>query len=151
MTFLSHILAGLIIGKITGNYSVAIIASVVMDLDHVISYYRHKMLFDFRKILKEALNEKDQWGYQRNFLHNIFVFIILSLLVILFNPAIALTFFLAYFVHLFLDAIDGSPLYPLYPSKKFATVGLIRYNSKQEYIFDAYLLVALLCLFIIKI
>jgi archaellum biogenesis protein FlaJ (TadC family) len=144
-------LAGLIIGKITGNYPIAIIVSLAIDLDHIISFYRHGVLFNFKKLLKEALDEKDPWGDQRNILHNVFVFIIISFLVIILNSKIALVFSLAYLTHLFLDAINGSPLYPLYPSKKFATKGFIKYNSKQEIMFDACLAIILALIFIIKI
>jgi membrane-bound metal-dependent hydrolase YbcI (DUF457 family) len=151
MTFPTHLLMGLIIGKITGNFSAAIIGSLAIDIDHLISFYKHGILFKPKKLLKEALDETDPWGDQRNFLHNIFVSLFICSLIIAFNPEIGITFSLAYIVHIFFDAMNKAPFYPFFPSKKFAIKGFIKYNSKKEIAFMAILIIILSTLFIIKI
>jgi membrane-bound metal-dependent hydrolase YbcI (DUF457 family) len=150
MTFLSHILAGLIIGKITDNFTLAIIGSLIVDIDHLISFYRHGILFNIKKLIKETLDETDKWNDQRSFFHNIFVLIIISLIVMFFSLKSGLIILSAFFIHLVLDALNKTYLYPLYPIKKFAITGFIKYNSKQEIIFAAYLAVILVSLFIIN-
>jgi len=151
MTFPTHILAGLLIGKITGDFTTAIVASLVVDLDHFISFYRHGTLFNLRELLRESLDEEDRWGDQRNFMHNVFVWIIISAIISLFNFNVGMVFSAAYLSHLLLDAFNKTYFYPFYPSKRFATKGFIRYNSRQEIIFCAFLILFLSALFIIKI
>jgi hypothetical protein len=145
MTFPTHILAGLIIGKLTGDYTAALTGSLLMDADHLISYYRHGILLRPLRILKESLTEDDPWGDQKNYLHSVQSWFILSLLVIALNVHFGLVFSLAYLVHLILDAMTGS-FYPFYPHKRFyIKKPLIRYLSKSE----AVLGVGMLLVFIV--
>jgi hypothetical protein len=71
----THIIGGLLIGKITGNYIPALIGATLIDLDHLVVYAKHGLLLNPRKLLKVVLNKEDTLGYQRNFLHSIFAFI----------------------------------------------------------------------------
>ncbi|MDO8522157.1 MAG: metal-dependent hydrolase [bacterium] len=145
MTFPTHILAGLVIGKLTGDYTAALTGSLFMDLDHLISYHQNGILFKPRAILHESLTEKDPWGSQKNIFHSVQAWAIISLLVVALNLHFGLIFSLAYFVHLSLDALNGD-VYPFYPYKKFQIKKpIIRYLSKKE----AILGVSLLLLFLI--
>lgn len=144
MTLPTHVLAGLIIGKITGDFSTAIVASLVIDLDHTISYFRHDILFKPRKLFKIISSEADPWGDQRNFLHSAFSWVVISSILLLINFSFGLVFLIAYFFHLFFDALDGADLYPFFPSKKFVIKGVIEYYSKQEIIFDVCLIFVLI-------
>lgn len=149
MTLPTHVLAGLIIGKLTGDFPTALIGSLAIDLDHTISYFRHGILFKPRKLLKAAFNEVDLWGDQRNFLHSIFSWLAVSALLLIFNFKLGLVFSIAYFFHLVLDALDGADFYPFFPFKKILIKGFIKYYSKQEIIFDICLILILIALFII--
>jgi len=144
MTFPTHILAGLIIGKLTGDYTAALTGSLVMDADHLISYYQNGILFKPKRILQESLTEKDPWGSQKNILHSVQAWFSISLLLVVINIHFGLIFSLAYLVHLVLDALNGD-VYPFYPYKKFKIEEpVIRYLSKRE----AVLGLTLLLLFI---
>lgn len=143
MTLPTHALAGLIIGKITGDFPTALAGSLVIDLDHAISYFHHGILLKPSKLLKTISDEVDSWGDQRNFLHSIFSWVIISVLLVI-NFKFGLLFSIAYFFHLVFDALDSADFYPFFPFKKFVIKGIIKYCSKQEMIFD-------LCLILIFI
>ena len=149
MRTVTHILAGLVIGKATGDFTTALTGSLVMDLDHAISYYRHGILFNPRELSRAMDDENDPWGDQRGFMHNILSWIAISILLIMINVKVGIIFSIAYFVHLVLDALDGADFYPLYPSRKWVIKGPIKYYSKQETIFDIFLAIVFLSLFVV--
>jgi|SRR3989344_1276787 len=148
MTWPTHILGGLIVGKLTGNYTAAMAGSLVIDLDHVVSYYKHGLLSHPRQILHASKNETDPWGNQRNFLHSIFSWLIVSGLLFATSAPWGLAFSLAYLVHLIFDALDGADFWPLFPIKSVVTRGPIKYNSRQEIILDVCLLAIFVALFV---
>jgi membrane-bound metal-dependent hydrolase YbcI (DUF457 family) len=149
MTLPTHVLVGLIIGRITGDFTTALVGSLVMDLDHAISYFRHGILFKARQLLKAISHEEDPWGDQRNFLHSIFSWAAISAVILFINFQIGLVFSVAYFFHLVLDALDGADFYPFFPFfKKVVIKGFVKYYSSQEIIFDICLMLALLGLLI---
>ncbi len=148
MTLPTHLLAGLIIGNLTGNYTVAITGSLIMDLDHIISFYRHGILFNAKKLLKEVSDEKDPWNDQRNYLHNVFVWVAISIIFCLINLNLGIIFSLCYLVHLIFDALNTVNFYPFYPSRKFPVKGFIKYGTRKELIFDFFLIIILALLFI---
>ena len=131
MTLSTHVLAGLIIGKITGDFPTALAGSLVMDLDHTISYFRHGILFKPRQLFKAIHDEADPWGDQRNFLHSIFSLVAISILLLTIDFNFGLVFSIAYFFHLVFDALDGADFYPFSPFKKFLIKGFVKYFSKQ--------------------
>lgn len=148
MTFPTHILAGLIIGKLTGDYTAALTGSLVMDIDHFFSYHRHGVLFKPGRMIRHSLTAEDPLGNQKNIFHSVQAWIIASLLAMAFNMHFGLTFSLAYIVHLILDALNGD-MYPFYPYKKFQIKKpLIRYLSKGEGIFAACLALVFWSLFV---
>src|SRR3989344_4450988 len=147
MTLPTHVLAGLIIGKITGDFPTALAGSLVMDLDHTISYFRHGILFKPRQLWKAIHDEADPWGDQRNFLHSIFSWIVISIVLLTINFNFGLVFSIAYFFHLVFDALDSADYYPFFPFRKFVIKGFVKYFSKQEIIFDIILIILLITLF----
>ena len=140
MFFFAHLLTGLIIGKLFGNYTVALLGALLIDLDHLIPYIKHKVIFGFKKFWKTITNPKDPYGNQRNYLHSFFTWIIISAIILLIDFRIGIIFSLAYLSHLFLDLIDGSDFYPFYPWK-FNIKGPIKYFSMQEWIVTLILLI----------
>ncbi len=88
MTLPTHILLGAIIGKATGNYPVAILSSTVIDLDHMYSYAKHGVLKNPKLFWKTVTEEKDAEGDQRGILHNVIVYVFLSLLIIFLFPKV---------------------------------------------------------------
>lgn len=141
MTIPTHILAGLIIGSITGDYRTALAGSVLIDLDHTISFVRHGILWKPRQLIKALSDETDPWGDQRNFLHTVPSLVILSGALISLNFRVGMVFSVAYFFHLVFDALDNTGFYPFYPSRRFRIRrGLVPYYSKRELAFEACLL-----------
>ena len=51
MYFPSHIAAGLVIGKLTGDYTTAVIASVFPDIDHLYAFIKHDYFKNWRKFI----------------------------------------------------------------------------------------------------
>jgi membrane-bound metal-dependent hydrolase YbcI (DUF457 family) len=124
----------MIIGKLTGDYTTSIIGSIFMDLDHLFSYYRAGFLFNFKKLFTMATSRANIGIPQRNYFHNIFFCLAVSLIILLINFKIGLIFFISYILHLILDSLDNSSYYPFYPNKKIRLHGPIKYFSKQEII-----------------
>ena len=132
MTFPTHILAGLIIGNLTWDYTAALTGSLVMDIDHLFSYHRHGILFQPKRILRESLTAEDPWEDQKNFLHSVQSLFAISLLLLLIDVRFGLIFSVAYLIHLILDALTGS-FYPFYPYKRFyIKEPIIQYVSNKE-------------------
>ncbi len=139
MFILAHLAAGLVIGKISGSYLPSLIGSLAMDLDHLIPYVRHKILFSPKKFWDAITNPEDNYGNQRNFLHSFIVWLPVSLISVAVSRNIGIVFSLAYLCHLLLDLIDGSDFHPFYPFK-LNIRGPIKYFSKPEVLFTAALL-----------
>lgn len=148
MTLPTHVLAGLVIGKITGDFPIAIAGSIGMDFDHLISYCRHGILFKPRRLLKALVDESDPWGDQRNLLHNAFVWVAVSIFLFVVNFRLGMIFSIAYLFHLILDALDTADYYPFFPFRTIMLKGFVKYYSKQEAFFALCLLVLLLALFL---
>ena len=144
MFLLAHIAAGLIIGKATGNYPVSLIGAVAIDVDHTLSYFRNVILFKPKKIIAAIKDENDPWGDQRGFLHNVFLWMAITIAIYLFMPSDWLALSLGYLSHLILDALDNAVFYPFYPSKKIGFLGPIKYFSLQETAFTAFLFIIFL-------
>jgi hypothetical protein len=131
----THLAAGLIIGKLTGDYTTAFIGSAAVDLDHFFAFYRSHILLKVKKIILAATKQNFLVSNQRNYFHNVLFFLLVSLAVSAANLRIGLVFGLAYFIHLVFDSLDNQSYFPFYPNKKIKLQGPIRYFSKQEIIF----------------
>ena len=140
MFFASHLAAGLIIGKLTGNYSAALLGSLLIDIDHIVSYAKHGLLFNPKRAWKVMTSHEDTHGTQRHFLHSFFSWAIITAVMALFNYSYAVIFSIGYFVHLIFDAFDSSDFYPLFPLK-WNIKGPLQYMSSAEYLFAALLFV----------
>ncbi len=127
---------GLIIGKVTGNYTLATSVSVLVDCDHLISLHKHGALRSWKKFWEAETNPEDPWGDQRGILHTLFsVFFGTSLVAFLFGPMIGGTWFLSHFGHIFLDYISDSDTWVFKPFSNFKTRGFVPYYSKYEVLF----------------
>jgi hypothetical protein len=130
----THLATGLIIGKLTGNYSISLIGSVIMDLDHLLAYYRVGILFNLKKLFA-AITSKASIGIsQRNYLHNIFICLLAITISLAINFSAGLIFSIAYILHLILDSLDDSRYYPFYPNIKINLHGPIKYFSWEEFV-----------------
>jgi len=134
----AHLAAGLIIGKLTGDYPTAIISAVAIDIDHLVPYVKKRIIFDFKKMWHSAKSTHDS---ARSFLHSFISLPILTGLVMLFSFKAGIVFGLGYLSHFLLDALDDDDFYPLFPWKKFNTRGFIGYYSKAEFIFTVILFI----------
>ncbi len=140
MTLSTHIIAGLIVGKVTGNYSLAIASSVLVDIDHLQSYIKSRVILKPKLFWKTITDQSDPYGNQRGYLHNLLIFIFISaVLYIIFKNSV-IPLILGWGGHLLLDALDGSDYWPFYPYKKINLKGPIMYASRYEIIFSIFLL-----------
>jgi len=141
MTLPTHAVLGLIIGKITGSYGLAIAASTLIDADHLISYVKSGVIKNPKLFWKTIMDQKDPYGDQRGILHNIFIWAFVSLIIFLFSHSGGIVISIGWLGHIFLEAIDNSDYWPLYPNKKINLKGPINYGSWQEGIVFAVLLI----------
>ena len=139
MFFFAHLLAGLIIGKLSGSYLVALIGALFVDLDHLIIYIKHKIILKPKKLWRIIINHRDPYGFQRNFLHSFISWAIISVIILIINFNLGAVFSLAYLTHLLFDLVDNADFYPFYPFK-WNVKGPIKYFSKGEMIFTLILL-----------
>ncbi|MFA5936599.1 MAG: metal-dependent hydrolase [Candidatus Paceibacterota bacterium] len=140
MTFPTHIILGLVIGKVIGNYPIAIASSMAIDIDHLQSYIKSGVIFKPKLFWKTINDKADPYGDQRGYLHNFFIFTLVSvILLFIFGDKIFPLVF-GWLGHLFLDALDNSDYWPFYPYKRINLRGFIRFASYQEFIFAIFLL-----------
>jgi len=131
MFFLAHLVIGLLIGKLTGQYWLSLFGALFPDIDHFVSYVRNGILSP-KKFWKTITVPEDPYGDQRYLLHNLWVVGGLSVVSLLFG-GVALA--IGYISHILLDMLDASDYFILYPSKRFNIKGPIQYFSLQEMIF----------------
>jgi len=129
----THLALGLIIGKLSGDYTASLCGSLLIDVDHLIPNWPFKKDLSWSEFWRRTRTSGDS---SRVYLHSFFAWIFLSFLLYLFNPGFALIFSIAYLGHFILDMLDDSSFYPFYPIKKFNTKGLIPYFSSTEFIFS---------------
>lgn len=139
MFITAHVLAGLIIGKLTGNYGLAIASAVLIDVDHLIPYAKHRVLLSPKKLWGVVTDPEDPYKNQRNYLHSFITWGLVSAIALLIDPRIGLIFMLGYLSHLILDLLDGSDFTPFYPFGS-SVKGPIGYLSVHEFVFTIALL-----------
>ena len=141
--FLSaHIAAGLVVGKLTGNYPLALVSATMWDIDHLVPYYRYGILRSPKMFWQAITRERDPYHGQRGLFHNLYSFTTISFLVWAVNPAILPTFAWGYFSHLALDALDRADFWPFWPMRRVNIRGPIPYFSVAEHILTGLLLLA---------
>jgi len=125
-----HLLLGIILGKIFGNYFFFILGAIIPDSDHIYVIIKNK-LWNFKKIIGTIKYEK-RFGikYKTPLFHSILGLILFSLIIYLFTARF-FYFSLAYLLHLLVDWLDIDEKFYLYPFKiKFK--GFLPIWSKTE-------------------
>lgn len=140
MYITTHLALGLIIGKVTGNYSASLLGSLIIDVDHLIPIIEKKLPLSIKKIWQENKKSEISAYNSRSYFHSIFSWLFFSVLISLINVRFGLIFSIAYLGHLVLDAIDDSEFYLFYPIKNLNIKGFIPYYSRRELIFSLFLL-----------
>lgn len=133
MLYPTHLAVGLIIGKLSNNYIPALIGTFIVDVDHLLCYIRHNILFNFKEIWKTSTSQESPYNDQRTFMHSLITWVIITAAGTLIDLKAGMVFSVAYLAHILLDMVDGCGFYPFYPLK-FKTAGPIRYSSKAELI-----------------
>jgi membrane-bound metal-dependent hydrolase YbcI (DUF457 family) len=144
MFITAHLVAGLLIGELTGYYIPALIGSLFLDLDHLIAFAQQGAILNLRKFWRYSTAVIELDG-ERTVLHSFTAWLFLSIIVVLFSPSIGIAFSLGYFFHLMLDMLDGEDFYGLWPLK-INFHGPIRYLSGVELVITFAMLVAWLML-----
>ena len=133
MFFPAHLAAGLIVGKLSGDYAPALMGALLIDVDHLTTYARHGILFSPKKFWRAITNPEDPYGDQRNFLHSFITLGFLSVVYFVYSSIFFGIFLFGYATHLLLDLLDGSDFYPLYPLR-INFKGPIKYLSSAEFV-----------------
>ena len=140
MFILAHLASGMILGKVSGSYLPAIIGSVIIDVDHLRTLIKNKVRLSPKKLWQIILDPNDPYGNQRNILHTLFGWAIVSAIILLLNFEIGIIFSIGYLIHLILDGIDNSDFHAFYPFSNVNLKGPIKYLSKYELIFSLILM-----------
>ncbi len=148
MIFL-HLIIGIFLGMLFGNYQFFIIGAIFADIDHIYIYFIKARLFKWKKFI-DALKYEKKYGIRSKtpFVHSILGMIVFSAIVFLFSKEGALAFFIGYLSHLVLDAIDTDEMQIFYPLK-FTFHGFLPVWSNAEKVITAISVVALVVLFIL--
>lgn len=142
-----HLLLGIILGKLFGNYSAFILGSILPDIDHIYIIVKNKF-WSINKIISSIKYEKKyHLEYKTPFMHSVLGLVVFTIFAFLFNFG-ALEFGIAYLLHLLIDWFDIDIKYYLYPVKtKFK--GILPIWSKFEKRITLALILIIICLFLI--
>ena len=142
-----HLIVGLILGKVLGNFWFFVLGSIFPDVDHIYVLFKNK-LFNWNKYLDSLKNEK-KYGirYKTAFVHSLLGLVIFSFIVCLINVYGGIAFGIAYLLHLIIDWLDVDEKYYLYPYKKKFS-GFLPIWSKFEKIITLIGIIILFLLFI---
>lgn len=142
-----HLLLGIILGKLFGNYFAFILGSILPDIDHIYIIIKNK-LWSIKKIVSSIKYEKKyNLEYKTPFMHSIFGLIIFIAFAFLFNFGV-LEFGIAYLLHLLVDWLDTDVKYFLYPFR-IRFKGFLPIWSKTEKIATIMLVLICILLFLI--
>lgn len=125
----THLAVGLAVGLTFLNYvnneivflAVVIIASVLPDIDHGFSTVGRKIIF---RPIQAMTNH-------RGILHTYTFCILITLILAMFWPVLALPFFVGYSFHLFLDSFTVQGIKPFWPFKMISK-GVIRSGGRVD-------------------
>ncbi|MFH1918224.1 MAG: metal-dependent hydrolase [Nanoarchaeota archaeon] len=142
----AHLLIGIILGKLYGNYFLFILGSIFPDIDHFYIIFKNK-IYTLEKIIDSIkYEEKYNLNYKTSLFHSLIGLVIFSLIIYLIVGNKAIYFSVAYLLHLLIDWSDTDTKYFLYPLKiKFK--GFLSIWSKPERALTIILIVMLLFLF----
>ncbi len=142
-----HLLLGILLGNISGNYFLFILGSIFPDLDHL--YILLKNRIKINKIVDSIKFEKKyNLKYKTPLFHSLLGLLIFSGIILLFSTKNALIFATAYFLHLLVDWMDIDEKEYLYPAKVKFT-GFLPIWSKTEQALTITLLIVLLLRYIL--
>lgn len=135
----AHLAAGLIVGKLTGEYSASLVGAFIPDMDHLYLFYKSKILFNPKSMFLVLRNKFPLEGDARMIPHNIIFWFLVSFVSVIFDFKTGIAFSISYLFHIILDALNDEDFYPFFPNKKIKVKGLIEYYSKYEFIFTIFL------------
>ena len=136
----THLAAGLVIGKITGDYTAAMLGSLLPDSDHFYSYIKHKAFTSLKNLKAFITDEDDPHDDQRNIFHNIIFAILVWIIMMFISLPFGIIFTASHLIHLFMDSMDGADYYPFYPNKKINLKGPIGFFSKWDVLISVVLI-----------
>ncbi|MBI4144008.1 metal-dependent hydrolase [Candidatus Woesearchaeota archaeon] len=141
-----HLIFGVILGKILGNYFFFILGSVLPDVDHLYILFKNRF-FSIKKIIGSIKFEK-KFGveYKTPLFHSILGLVLFSTIVYFFNNQKALYFAIAYLLHLLIDWLDIDEKQFLYPVR-IKYKGFLPIWSEFEQVLTILLLILLLFLY----
>jgi len=143
-----HLILGLVLGKLFGNFWFFVIGSIFPDIDHFYIILKNK-IFSWKKYVDSMKYEKKyKIRYKTAFVHSFLGLMVFSFLVGLFNVYGGIAFALAYFSHLLIDWTDIDEKYYLYPYKKKFS-GFLPIWSRFEKIITIIALIVLIYIYIV--
>lgn len=142
-----HLLLGILLGQIFGNYFLFILGSIIPDIDHLYVAIKNGLLKQGIFLDSIRFEKRYKIKYKTPLVHSLLGLIIFSAIVFLFVKWQVIYFSIAYFLHLLADWPDVDEKYYLYPLKiKFK--GPLKVFSNPEKIITLALML-LIILFLI--
>ena len=119
---------------------IALIATIIPDIDHSDSKLGRKLIFrPFQFFIRH-----------RGMVHSFTIAIFISILIAIFFPIVSLGFFLGYSVHLLCDSFTREGIEPFWPFD-YKTHGYLRTGEKYEEILFVFMIAVNLVLFAITL
>ena len=146
---LVHLLIGIVLGELYGNYFLFILGSILPDIDHIFIIIKNK-IYTLEKIIDSIkYEEKYNLNYKTALFHSLLGLIIFSSVIYIIVGDKAIYFSAAYLLHLLIDWPDIDVKYFLYPLKtKFK--GFLPIWSKPELILTIILIITIAILFLLN-
>ncbi len=143
MLFLTHLLSGLLVGKLVGGSMILIaVGAVIVDIDHLYNFIKKGILFSPRKLWTTMFSPHDPHGTNRTIAHSLLAWALATIAMVSINKQYGAMLSIGYLSHLVIDAFDSDDLHLFFPLKG-SVKGPIVYNSASEYFLNIILAAAL--------
>ncbi|MEM3126475.1 MAG: metal-dependent hydrolase [Candidatus Woesearchaeota archaeon] len=142
MLTLTHIVFGLLLGKITGNMLYVLLGSTIIDLDHYFQFKKEGALKSWKKFWQRCWHPPAGKTAKHPIVHSLTGWLIFMNVALLINQESAIYFGLGYLGHLLLDLFDTSQKRYFWPLN-FIHKGPLKFNTLTEYIIIAIIVLLL--------
>lgn len=147
MLSLTHLLSGLLVGKLIGGSMILVaVGAVIVDIDHFYKFAKNGLLFSPRKLWKTMFSPHDPHGTNRTIAHSLLAWALATLAMVLINKQYGAMLSIGYLSHLIIDAFDSDDMQLLFPLKH-SVKGPVAYNSTAEHFINIILFAALVMSF----
>jgi len=147
MLCLTHLLSGLLVGKLIGGSMLLVAAgAVVVDIDHLYNFVKKGIIYSPKKLWTTMFSPHDPHGTNRTMAHSLLGWAIATIALLTISRQYGAMLSIGYLSHLIIDVFDSDDLHLFFPLKG-SVKGPVVYNSASEYFLNIVLAAALVMSF----